>query len=210
MREISDSLPFHPFIESTLAMLSGNRVKFTVLHRSGDTTNRSGPYCAVLLVHVALLTVKSPSAFDKFRKIPPPFPVAKSPQGAPHDENDVSFTVSPLPPVPPLIVPLSPPPQLSLPFTLLFVKLHNHSPTTTEDNVPTLTLTPPPFPDVTRMSVKFDLLAFSSQPAATVISDPTLTTAELNFDSDISNFPLLTAQNLKLMLSPTGEGTNSQ
>jgi hypothetical protein len=60
------------------------------------------------------------------------------------------------------------------------------------------------------MFVKFVLLAVSSQPAATVISDPTLTTAELNFDSEISNFPPLTAQNLKLMLSPSDEGTNSQ
>jgi hypothetical protein len=68
----------------------------------------------------------------------------------------------------------------------------------------------PPFPVVAKMLEKFDLLAFSSQAAATVITDPTLTTAELNFDSEISNFPPLTAQNRKLIVAPADEGTNSQ
>jgi hypothetical protein len=60
------------------------------------------------------------------------------------------------------------------------------------------------------MSVKFELLAVSSQPAATLISDPALTSAELNFDAEITNFPPLTAQNVKLMLSTTDVGANSQ
>jgi hypothetical protein len=60
------------------------------------------------------------------------------------------------------------------------------------------------------MSVKFELLAFSSQPAATLITDPALTTPELNVDCDISNFPPLTAQNLKFIVAPADEAPNSQ
>jgi hypothetical protein len=59
------------------------------------------------------------------------------------------------------------------------------------------------------MSVKFELLAVSSQPAATLISDPTLTSAELKFDCEIVNFPPLTAQNLKSIVAPADVGANS-
>jgi hypothetical protein len=116
-------------------MLSGKRATFTVVHRSGDTTNRFGPNFAALLVQVGLLRVKSASLFVKLRYTPPPFPVAPSPEGAAHDENDVFVTFNMSPVAPPITVPLSPPPQLPVPFTLLFVKMHKES-STTEDEPP--------------------------------------------------------------------------
>jgi hypothetical protein len=77
--------------------------------------------------------LKSASSFAKIRYIPPPFPVALSPDGAAHNENEVLMTVSLSPMVPPISVPLNPPPQLPVPFTLLFVNLHDESSTTEEE-----------------------------------------------------------------------------
>jgi hypothetical protein len=89
-----------------------------------------------LLDQLGFVRMKSASFFDKLTYIPPPFPDAPSPEGAAHDENDVSFTVTLSPAVPPIVVPLSPPPQLPLPFTLLFANLHDESSTTDDETPP--------------------------------------------------------------------------
>jgi hypothetical protein len=67
-------LLLYPAIDSRDAIPPTKRLVVTVVHRFGDTRNRSFPYSASFDVHVGFAIEKLAAAFVSFRYTAPPFP----------------------------------------------------------------------------------------------------------------------------------------
>jgi hypothetical protein len=199
---------FHPFIDTTVGVMSMNRADVTVVHRSGEITNTSSPDAAAFSFHDGDWIEKFACAFVSVSKMPPPIPLLGV-AAALHRSKTVPVMFS-FPPAPsPSSTPHTPPPPLALAPTLHELKLHELTFTTAVE-LPRSTLTAPPSPAPRETVVKFDPNRDSVEDAPDAMMGPAASVEEeeeeeervRDPDEEISTSPNAPPVDTEVAISP--------